>query len=88
MLQNSKFKAIVRGHTDALGHSEYNRKLSEFRANIVKSYLVGKGINPDRVQAIGVGEENPLRPNTTREGRQANRRVEIELVPNLGETLP
>jgi outer membrane protein OmpA-like peptidoglycan-associated protein len=46
----------------------------------VKSYLAGQGISPSRMTAVGKGEEEPLKPNTTREGRRANRRVEIELV--------
>jgi len=79
MLHDQSIEISVRGYTDALGRHGYNRKLSMFRANIVKSYLVGKGINPRRIRAIGMGEENPLRPNTTAKGRKANRRVEIEL---------
>ena len=77
--QDNDIKAIITGYTDTVGSDDYNRKLSEFRANIVKSYLVGTGINPARIGAIGRGEEDPLKPNTTREGRMANRRVEIEL---------
>jgi general secretion pathway protein A len=80
MLENSDLQAVVSGHTDTLGSTDYNKKLGVFRANIVKSYLVGKGINPSRIQAIGKGEEDPLMSNSTSEGRSANRRVEIELV--------
>lgn len=85
MLHDQSIEISARGYTDALGHHEYNRKLSMFRANIVKSYLVGKGINPRRIRATGMGEENPLRLNTTEIGRKANRRVEIELVTDRGE---
>jgi outer membrane protein OmpA-like peptidoglycan-associated protein len=53
--------------------------LSELRANAVKDYLVKKGVNPLRIKAIGMGDANPLEPNTTAVGRGANRRAEIEL---------
>ena len=81
MLRDQSIKISISGHTDSLGSSGYNKSLSIFRANIVKSYLVGKGIDPDRIGATGKGEENPLEPNRTVKGRRANRRVEIELLP-------
>ncbi|MFZ7126620.1 MAG: AAA family ATPase [Desulfobacterales bacterium] len=68
----------IRGYTDASGGYEYNVKISEFRANIVKTYLVGKGVAPERAQTFGMGPENPIASNETFEGRQLNRRVEIE----------
>jgi general secretion pathway protein A len=71
---------IVRGYSDSVGSAAYNKQLSEFRANIVKSYLVGQGVKPKRIEAIGMGEENPLEPNSTEAGRGANRRVEVELL--------
>jgi len=71
---------VLRGYTDTRGSIEYNRNLSAFRANVVKSYLVGKGINPNRMKVIGMGDAAPRMPNTTLEGRAANRRVEIEFV--------
>jgi general secretion pathway protein A len=80
MLRNSDVQISIKGYTDALGSHEYNKRLSSFRANIVKSYLVGKGISPTRIKSIGIGEKNPLKPNTSAEGRRANRRVEIELI--------
>ncbi len=79
MAQNHNIEIVVTGYTDTLGDYHYNKKLSEFRANIVKSYLVAKGISPLRIQTIGMGEENPLEPNTSAAGCCANRRVEIEL---------
>jgi type II secretory pathway predicted ATPase ExeA/outer membrane protein OmpA-like peptidoglycan-associated protein len=80
MLQNPGITIVIKGYTDSLGSYAYNKGLSEFRANMVKSYLVGRGISPARIRAIGMGEENPLKPNTTEEGRKANRRVEFELI--------
>ena len=71
---------VVKGYTDARGSDSYNRQLSTFRANMVKSYLIGQGVNPERVKAIGMGEESGLESNLTEAGRRANRRVEVELV--------
>jgi outer membrane protein OmpA-like peptidoglycan-associated protein len=48
---------------------------------MVRSYFVGKGIDPAKIKTIGMGEKDPLLPNTTPQGRAVNRRVEIELVP-------
>jgi general secretion pathway protein A len=80
MQQKADSDIAIRGYTDTLGSTEYNRNLSAFRANVVKSYLVGKGINPNRMKVIGMGDAAPRMPNKTSEGRAANRRVEIEFV--------
>jgi general secretion pathway protein A len=80
LLMKTDSDILIRGYTDALGNKEYNRNLSSFRANVVKSYLAGKGISPTRMRAIGMGDAAPRMSNTTPEGRGANRRVEIELV--------
>jgi outer membrane protein OmpA-like peptidoglycan-associated protein len=77
---SDKCEVVLRGYTDDVGPEGYNERLAESRANIVRSYLVGKGISPERITVIGMGEKNPLRPNITDEGRAANRRVEIEFV--------
>ena len=68
----------VEGYTDSTGSAEYNKKLSQKRAEAVKAYLVKQGISADRIEAVGYGEENPVADNSTPEGRQANRRVEIK----------
>jgi general secretion pathway protein A len=80
MLQRTDLDIVIRGYTDSFGSNEYNRNLSTFRANVVKSYLAGKGINPTRMRTMGMGDGAPLMPNKTSEGRAANRRVEIEAV--------
>jgi general secretion pathway protein A len=80
MLRKPDAEIVIRGYTDALGSSDYNRNLSAFRANVVKSYLAGKGVSPSRMRVMGMGGADPRMPNTTSEGRSANRRVEIELV--------
>jgi len=80
LLRKTDADIVVRGYTDRLGSNEYNRNLSAFRANVVKSYLAGKGIAPNRIKVIGMGDASPRMPNTTPSGRAANRRVEIEIV--------
>lgn len=71
---------IAVGHTDSIGTEQYNQGLSERRANSVKQYLIGKGIDPNRIYTEGKGELQPVASNATREGRAQNRRVEIEIV--------
>ena len=78
MLQHSETEAVIKGYTDAQGGVKYNIRISEFRANTVKSYLVGKGIDAKRIKAEGMGQQNPIGSNDTLEGKRANRRVEIE----------
>lgn len=67
----------VAGHTDSRGSDEYNMKLSQRRAEAVRSYLVSKGIASDRLSAKGYGESQPVADNATDEGRFQNRRVEL-----------
>jgi len=69
---------IATGHTDSVGSDAYNQKLSERRAAAVKDYLVSKGIPASKVTTIGKGESQPVATNKTAEGRQKNRRVDIE----------
>lgn len=71
---------IAVGHTDAVGADSYNQRLSVRRAEAVKSYLVSKGIERNRVYTEGKGEKQPVADNKTSEGRAKNRRVEIEVV--------
>jgi len=71
----------VAGHTDSTGSDAYNQGLSERRASSVATYLRGRGIMNDRLITVGMGESRPIADNGTPEGRQANRRVEITMVP-------
>jgi len=71
---------IAVGHTDSVGTDAYNQKLSVRRAEAVKNYLTGKGIEKNRVYTEGKGEKQPVADNKTSEGRAKNRRVEIEVV--------
>ncbi|WP_444922326.1 OmpA family protein [Microbulbifer sp. CnH-101-G] len=71
----------VSGHTDSTGSDVYNQSLSEQRANSVASFFSHNGVSVGRVQAVGYGERYPLASNDSESGRQANRRVELELLP-------
>ncbi len=68
----------VVGHTDSRGSDAYNQKLSERRAASVKAYLVEKGVDASIIHTSGMGEKSPVASNKTDEGRQQNRRVEID----------
>jgi OOP family OmpA-OmpF porin len=71
---------IAIGHTDSIGADAYNQKLSVRRAESVKAYLVSKGVAPNRIYTEGKGEKQPVASNKTADGRQKNRRVEIEVI--------
>jgi len=70
-------KLQVEGHTDSVGSDEYNQKLSEQRADSVRSYLVSQGVAADAITAAGFGKISPVADNNTAAGRQQNRRVEL-----------
>lgn len=70
----------IEGHTDAKGFRRVNRKVSLQRANLVKQYLLGKGLKAAQMQVSGFGESKPVASNRTRKGRAANRRVEVTLI--------
>jgi outer membrane protein OmpA-like peptidoglycan-associated protein len=70
-------KLEAEGHTDNVGGEEFNQKLSEQRANAVREYLISQGIAPEKVTADGKGFSMPVAENTTADGRQKNRRVEL-----------
>ncbi|WAC07257.1 MAG: OmpA family protein [Thermodesulfobacteriota bacterium] len=72
---------IVKGYTDSTGTEAYNQELSERRAKSVANFMIGKGVDPGRVSAIGFGEQFPIAGNDTEAGRQQNRRVELEIIP-------
>jgi outer membrane protein OmpA-like peptidoglycan-associated protein len=74
---NPDSRILVEGHTDSQGKADYNRDLSQKRAQAVRDYLVSRGIAADRVRAEGLGPDRPVADNKSPEGRANNRRVEI-----------
>jgi outer membrane protein OmpA-like peptidoglycan-associated protein len=86
-------KMVIEGYTDSVGNSDFNRLLSEHRANAVRDYLIERGIEPIRVIAVGRGAENPIASNATAYGRSLNRRIEFRLSPvstdgEVGSSIP
>ncbi len=75
-------QVIIKGHSDSTGDESYNQRLSEQRADRVRQFLVSEGVSPARITAVGFGESMPVATNATAEGRQQNRRVEIEIRPH------
>jgi outer membrane protein OmpA-like peptidoglycan-associated protein len=75
MKANPSFSLAIVGHTDSQGDEAYNQKLSEDRAESVKSYLVKKGVGEISITSSGKGESEPIADNNTPEGREKNRRV-------------
>ena len=76
---DKKLKIIIVGHTDSDGTEEFNQKLSEKRAESVRSWLTKHGISGSRMKYKGMGESSPVASNKTKEGKALNRRVEIIL---------
>lgn len=71
----------VTGHTDSVGARSYNYSLSESRATAVANYLQSQKVSASRFRVTGAGPDSPVASNTTEQGRQANRRVTIQLAP-------
>lgn len=82
LINNPDTNINVYGHTDSKGADDYNMKLSERRADAVKSYLISKGIASSRLFTKGEGETMPVASNDTEEGRAKNRRVEFAITAN------
>ncbi|MBF0230258.1 MAG: OmpA family protein [Desulfamplus sp.] len=75
--KNPNMKVVLQGHTDSKGTDAYNQALSMRRSQSVKTYLVNKGINADRLKCEGFGESMPAASNDTEFGRSLNRRVQL-----------
>ncbi len=80
LLTSKGYRVQIHGHTDDIGSSEYNQRLSERRADAVRNYLVDAGIDPGIISIKGHGKANPLMPGTTAQARAKNRRVEIGII--------
>lgn len=79
LLKNPDMKVGIEGYTDNVGSESYNQKLSEKRADMVKKYLVSKGVAESRLTTSGNGESNPAADNATADGRALNRRIEFKI---------
>jgi outer membrane protein OmpA-like peptidoglycan-associated protein len=79
-----KTAVVVQGHTDAVGGEDSNQALSERRARSVEGYLIDRGVDPDRVAAVGFGESAPVASNASTWGRRQNRRVDFLLKAKSG----
>lgn len=80
LAENEKIKVAIQGHTDDVGKAEDNLILSDNRAKSVYEYLILKGIAADRLSFKGYGEDKPIAPNDTFEGRARNRRTEFVII--------
>jgi OOP family OmpA-OmpF porin len=79
MKENPKVEVLLSGHTDNQGHHDLNMKLSRERVNVVKDYLVKKGISGKRITSKGLGGTKPIADNESEETRALNRRVEFTI---------
>jgi outer membrane protein OmpA-like peptidoglycan-associated protein len=82
--QYDKTAVVVQGHTDSTGSEEHNQVLSERRADSVSNYLGNRGVDDQRLSAVGLGEGYPVASNDTESGRRQNRRVDILLKAKAG----
>ena len=73
------FGVELSGYTDYVGSKAYNMGLSERRVNSAADYLVGKGVQKNKIKTMFFGEDNPVEDNSTKEGRAENRRVVIDI---------
>ena len=81
LLQTEPDRRIrIEGHTDSTGPAAVNMRISQARADSVRDALVAMGIQADRIQSVGMGEEFPIATNQTEEGRSQNRRVDVILL--------
>ena len=76
---SSDSEISIEGYADSIGDFNYNKTLSQFRSNIVESYLIAQGVAKSKIKTIGLGSKNPIGNNRTQKGRSKNRRVEIKV---------
>ena len=80
LLKKTDYKLIIEGYTDNIGRESANMRLSQKRAKAVETYLIGQGVDKNRLTVKWHGEENPIGDNDTVEGRAKNRRVEMNVI--------
>jgi OOP family OmpA-OmpF porin len=78
--QHPSAHALILGYTDNTGSASYNKKLSQKRADSVRTYLIKQGVSPSKLETRGKGESNPIASNKTRTGRLENRRVQVKVL--------
>ena len=84
MRDYAQIKVLVEGHTDNVGSDSYNLKLSQKRAKAVRKHLISiENIAADRLTSKGFGESRPIDTNTTKKGKENNRRVEFKIVQGM-----
>lgn len=87
LVEAKNWKIEIDGHTDDKGSDSFNQKLSQDRANAVKSYLVSKGVTADTITATGYGETKPIVKNDSDANRERNRRVEFKITKPNNEVI-
>lgn len=80
MNENPELRIEIQAHTDSQASAAYNQKLSDRRAESALQYLIESGIDPNRMRSVGFGATKPVADNSTEEGRQLNRRVELLII--------
>jgi outer membrane protein OmpA-like peptidoglycan-associated protein len=85
MKRRENIRVEIAGHTDNVGTKADNLELSRLRAKQVKQYLVSEGIDSDRIEAKGYGEDRPVAGNNTATGRQKNRRTEVHILSSTSD---
>lgn len=83
--ENPSQKALIEGHTDSTGTEAHNHELSLRRGTAVETFFLRNGVDPDRLEVRGLGEDHPIASNDTSSGRQQNRRVEIVMLNAGGD---
>jgi outer membrane protein OmpA-like peptidoglycan-associated protein/tetratricopeptide (TPR) repeat protein len=80
LIRNPDVRIEISGHTDNVGSASINKRISKMRALAVRNYIISRGVEADRIEYQGYGFDQPIAPNTTVEGRAANRRVEVKIL--------
>ncbi len=78
--ENPSARVEIEGHCDSIGTDNVNQRISQERADVVKNYLVERGVKENQITAVGYGSTQPIADNNTEEGRAINRRIEFRVV--------
>lgn len=78
--ENPNARVEIEGHCDSIGTDKVNQRISQERADVVKNYLVERGVKENQITAVGYGSTQPIADNNTEEGRAINRRIEFRVV--------